>query len=188
MTSNNYKIVLLGESTVGKTSFTERVKHNTFKKNTYPTIGCEFTGVIRCSEKYSIKLLIWDTSGKNVFKVFNPQFCRNASLALVFYDLTKPIDTLGIESCFDSIPDSCDVLIVPTKYDLYKNYNIQHFDVKSHNHKIYFSDPISSKENTGIDILLDKICDILVEKPKTPYKKKSPSKVGRKEQNKYFCC
>ena len=52
------------------------------------TISCEFFAkTYTFPDDTSIKFLIWDTSGQEVFRTFTPQFCRAAYLALIFYDV-----------------------------------------------------------------------------------------------------
>lgn len=170
--NNNHKIVLLGDSTVGKTSFALRIKEDKFYEKSESTIGCEFF-----SKKYNvpgkndtIKLLIWDTSGQEVFKHFTPQFTRNTSLALVFFDLSQNFNEVSllqyIKEWIKFVQEDTTVLVVPTKYDLTKkDTSIDLFNVvKDIKNEIHVANSISSKENIGIESLEDQIIRILENK------------------------
>ncbi|CED84745.1 gtp-binding protein ypt5 [Phaffia rhodozyma] len=83
------KLVLLGEAAVGKSSVVLRFVSNDFTENKEPTIGAAFlTQKCRLEDKV-IKFEIWDTAGQERFHSLAPMYYRNASAAVVVYDVTK---------------------------------------------------------------------------------------------------
>ncbi|KAL7413238.1 GTP-binding protein ypt5 [Mrakia frigida] len=83
------KLVLLGEAAVGKSSLVLRFVSNDFSENKEPTIGAAFlTQKCRLEDKV-IKFEIWDTAGQERFHSLAPMYYRNASAAVVVYDITK---------------------------------------------------------------------------------------------------
>jgi len=79
-----YKVVMLGDSTVGKSSILYRLKFSSFSGKQESTIGCEFFAKpIPIPERpdQPVKLLIWDTAGQEVFRSFTPNFLRGALAA-----------------------------------------------------------------------------------------------------------
>ncbi|KAK9895849.1 ras-domain-containing protein [Cystobasidium minutum MCA 4210] len=83
------KLVLLGESAVGKSSLVVRFVQNDFQENKEPTIGAAFlTQKCRLEDKV-IKFEIWDTAGQERFHSLAPMYYRNAAAAIVVYDVTK---------------------------------------------------------------------------------------------------
>ncbi|GAA5857086.1 hypothetical protein JCM8547_007950 [Rhodosporidiobolus lusitaniae] len=83
------KLVLLGESAVGKSSVVLRFCQNDFQPNKEPTIGAAFlTQRCRLEDKV-IKFEIWDTAGQERFRSLSPMYYRNAQAAVVVYDVTK---------------------------------------------------------------------------------------------------
>ncbi|KAL8283663.1 hypothetical protein RQP46_005458 [Phenoliferia psychrophenolica] len=83
------KLVLLGESAVGKSSVVLRFCQNDFQANKEPTIGAAFL-TQRCRlEENVIKFEIWDTAGQERFRSLSPMYYRNAQAAVVVYDVTK---------------------------------------------------------------------------------------------------
>jgi len=160
------KIVLLGESGVGKSSFCHRIKYHSFVENMNSTVGCEFISHKNKTRNGElVKLLIWDSAGQEVFRTFTPQFVRNAAVVLLFDDMTKPSSAKTIYEFLDYIATPTTVLIVPTKYELRPlDVNYRRSDIKSKVHKIIHSPPISSKENININGLVEHICCIVVKK------------------------
>merc|ERR1712146_343437 len=87
-----YKVVMLGDSTVGKSSILYRLKFSSFSGKQESTIGCEFFAKpIPIPERphQPVKLLIWDTAGQEVFRSFTPNFLRGALAGIICYDLTN---------------------------------------------------------------------------------------------------
>ncbi|CAH6718192.1 vacuolar protein sorting-associated protein 21 [[Candida] jaroonii] len=95
MSDNNrfaqFKLVLLGESAVGKSSIVHRFVKNTFDNMRESTIGAAFlTQTITLPESNTtIKFEIWDTAGQERYKSLAPMYYRNANAALCVYDITS---------------------------------------------------------------------------------------------------
>ena len=85
-----YKICLLGDSGVGKTSIMHRYLHDTFETETVSTIGAAFHGQDLVYENQPIRLQIWDTAGQERYRTLAPLYYRHASLVLVIIDATRP--------------------------------------------------------------------------------------------------
>ena len=95
MTSTvSFKLVLLGESSVGKSSIALRFVKDQFEEFRESTIGAAFlTQTVVRDESTKVKLEIWDTAGQERYKSLAPMYYRNAHCAIVVYDITQP-DTL----------------------------------------------------------------------------------------------
>ncbi|KAI8394228.1 ras family-domain-containing protein [Radiomyces spectabilis] len=83
------KLVLLGESAVGKSSLVLRFVNREYQENREPTIGAAFLTQKCFVNNRSIKLEIWDTAGQERFHSLAPMYYRNAQAAVVVYDITK---------------------------------------------------------------------------------------------------
>ncbi len=158
----SYKVVLLGDSTVGKTCLAHRMKHNSFMHCPDSTIGCEFFAHTIESDGEKVKLLIWDTAGQEVFRSFTPQFLRNAVLVLIVYDNSTPLRLYKIETWVKMVPEDSIILIVPTKSDLQSAESVSDSlrDLKT-DKTIYFAEPTSSKTGHNIDELMIKMTEVL---------------------------
>ena len=85
----NYKFVLVGDSAVGKSSIANRYISNDFYEFQEPTIGAAFMSKKLNIDDKEIKLEIWDTAGQERYRSLAPMYYRNASVAIVVYDITK---------------------------------------------------------------------------------------------------
>lgn len=85
-----YKLVLLGDASVGKTSLVGRFLTNQFNEAVETTVGAAFsTQSVTTDSGKTIKYEIWDTAGQERFKSLAPMYYRNASCAVVVFDLTS---------------------------------------------------------------------------------------------------
>ncbi|KAL6940242.1 hypothetical protein ACO0QE_004139 [Hanseniaspora vineae] len=107
-----FKLVLLGDSSVGKSSIVQRFVKNSFDENRESTIGAAFlsqTIKIKPSTSFpsltstttsttttnpednevAIKFEIWDTAGQERYKSLAPMYYRNANAAIIVYDITQ---------------------------------------------------------------------------------------------------
>ena len=83
------KLLLLGDSSVGKTSILVKYINNKFDESSISTVGVDYMDKIIDYNKYKIKLQIWDTSGEEKFRTITKNFYRNADGLLVVFDLTR---------------------------------------------------------------------------------------------------
>ena len=92
------KVVLIGESGVGKTSIITRYTRNQFKSQLMATSGANFVtkNVIMEDENQSIKFEIWDTAGQEKFRALAKVFYKNAAVCILVYDITR-------KSSFDAL-------------------------------------------------------------------------------------
>ena len=85
------KIVLIGESGVGKTSIISRYMTDTFSATLGSTPGANFTTktVFLKNENQSIKFEIWDTAGQEKFRSLAKVFYKNAAICILVYEITR---------------------------------------------------------------------------------------------------
>ena len=86
------KVVLLGESGVGKTCIIARFINNTFEDNIMSTTGASYAGKTMTFDEYdekSIKFEIWDTAGQEKYRALTKIFYKDASVAILVYDITR---------------------------------------------------------------------------------------------------
>ncbi|ORZ14021.1 ras family-domain-containing protein [Absidia repens] len=87
--ATNVKLVLLGESAVGKSSLVLRFVNREYSENREPTIGAAFLTQKCHLNDRTIKFEIWDTAGQERFHSLAPMYYRCAQAAVVVYDITK---------------------------------------------------------------------------------------------------
>ena len=86
------KVVLLGESSVGKTSILSRFINDRFNKNEIATTGAAYATKSIIFKDYNdqiIKFEIWDTAGQEKYRSLSKIFYKDASIAILVYDITK---------------------------------------------------------------------------------------------------
>jgi len=83
------KIVLLGDTGVGKTSLVLRYVEQRFNPVSTPTIGASFLTKTIWVNENRVKLQIWDTAGQERFRSLAPMYYRGASAALLIYDVSS---------------------------------------------------------------------------------------------------
>ena len=85
----SFKIIVIGNSGVGKSSLTNKATRNIFEENYHATVGFEFfTFNVKIQGKV-ISLQIWDTCGQELFRSLITNFYRNTSLAIIVYSVTS---------------------------------------------------------------------------------------------------
>ena len=84
------KLVLLGESTAGKSSLVLRFVRGQFFDNQEPTIGAAFLTQTVALNDTMVKFEIWDTAGQERYHSLAPMYYRGAAAAIVVYDITSP--------------------------------------------------------------------------------------------------
>ncbi|CAF3024419.1 unnamed protein product [Rotaria socialis] len=117
-----FKLVLIGDSSVGKSNLLLRFTRNEFRLDTQSTIGVEFAYKQVLIEGKKIKTQVWDTAGQERFKTVIPQFYRGSEGALAVFDLTKPesFDHIitWIEELHRHTPSDVPIVLVGNKSDL----------------------------------------------------------------------
>ena len=86
---NNYKIVIIGDINVGKTSILSRFRYGTFEQAYMPTLGIDFFTKNLFYEDKTIRLILWDTAGQERFRSLIPSYLKNAHCIIIVYDITN---------------------------------------------------------------------------------------------------
>ena len=125
------KVVLLGESGVGKTSIISRYISNTFSDVLMSTTGASFaTKKLELDSDHKIKFQIWDTAGQERFRSLAKIFYQNASIAILVYDITRresfeKIRNFWIEEIKQNAPSDIILAVVGNKSDNYENEDVK---------------------------------------------------------------
>ncbi len=124
--SFKFRVVLLGEEGVGKTSLLRRFTENSFDPEYKQTIGTTFASKsvsVRCKDGYTrtVNLVIWDMGGQDTYKELRRRFMRGAAGAVIVYDVTRPETFMAMNNWFEAFRSTCpgaDVIICANKIDL----------------------------------------------------------------------
>ncbi|XP_070996833.1 ras-related protein Rab-19-like [Oncorhynchus clarkii lewisi] len=84
-----FKIILIGDSNVGKTCVVQSFKSGQFSERQQNTIGVDFTVRTVDIEGKKIKMQVWDTAGQERFRTITQSYYRSAHGAMIAYDITR---------------------------------------------------------------------------------------------------
>lgn len=84
-----FKLVFLGEQSVGKTSLITRFMYDNFDAQYAATIGIDFLSKTMYLDDRTVRLQLWDTAGQERFRSLIPSYIRDSSVAVVVYDVTS---------------------------------------------------------------------------------------------------
>lgn len=98
-----FKVVIVGDSSVGKTNLVKRFMNNTFIKDSKATVGVEFMSKTFIVNKKVFKVELWDTAGQERYKAITAAYYKGAKGAMIVYDVTS-------KSTFDNVDKWCNEL------------------------------------------------------------------------------
>lgn len=118
-----FKLVLLGNSSVGKTSLINRFTKDEFTEFEEPTIGASFlTKKVPLDDGSTVKFDLWDTAGQERYKSLAPMYYKGAAAALVVFDVTAPESFEGakdwVRELQQNAPPSIIIALAGNKVDL----------------------------------------------------------------------
>ncbi|MFX1454465.1 MAG: Rab family GTPase [Promethearchaeota archaeon] len=97
-----YKVTIVGDGKVGKTSLIKKYTEGSFKKEYIKTLGAQFYAYKTEINRDKIRLLFWDIAGQDKFHFLRPNFFKNSKAAIIVYSLEE--NQFGMES-FKHISD-----------------------------------------------------------------------------------
>jgi len=117
-----FKVVLIGDSGVGKSNLLSRFTRNEFNLESKSTIGVEFATRSIVVEGKTIKAQIWDTAGQERYRAITAAYYRGAVGALLVYDIAKHTTYENVERWLKELRDHADnnivIMLVGNKSDL----------------------------------------------------------------------
>ena len=117
-----FKVVLIGDSGVGKSNLLSRFTQNQFNIESKSTIGVEFATKTIVTEGKTIKAQIWDTAGQERYRAITSAYYRGAVGALLVYDIHKHVTFQNVERWLKELRDHADanivIMLVGNKSDL----------------------------------------------------------------------
>lgn len=156
------KVVLLGDSGVGKSSIVLRFVADNFKGDEDATIGASFMGKMMQFNEKSIKFNIWDTAGQDRYHTLAKMYYRDAQAAILVYDITKTASFLGLkrwnEELSENGPKDLIKVIAGNKEDLVEAETVNPTEVREFAAEIGASyKKTSAKTSYGIEQVFKEI-------------------------------
>ena len=116
-----FKLIVIGDSGIGKSCLMHRMCHNEFTEDHEVTVGVEFGSLLVRMQNLAFKLQIWDTAGQESFQSITKIFYRGAHAVLLTYDLTSMDSFMHLNSWFNEIKNNADanalIFLVANKKD-----------------------------------------------------------------------
>ncbi|KAI4344994.1 hypothetical protein L6164_012164 [Bauhinia variegata] len=130
-----FKIVIIGDSAVGKSNLLSRYARNEFNLHSKATIGVEFQTQSMEIDGKEVKAQIWDTAGQERFRAVTSAYYRGAVGALVVYDISRRTTFDSVGRWLDELNTHCDTtvarMLVGNKCDLENIRSVSIEDGKS---------------------------------------------------------
>ena len=163
------KIVLLGDTAVGKSCLTVRFVRNEYSEFQEPTIGAAFLAKNINYQGQNLKLEIWDTAGQERYRSLAPMYYRGAKAAVVVYDITKKDTLTGAKSWIAELQSrqpGCVIILVGNKVDLNKSRTIDADEVKEYarSHHLIHTEA-SAKTGHNVEEIFNIICREILAQP-----------------------
>ena len=162
-------LMLLGCSSVGKTSFIIRYTENIFQELRLSTFGIDFMTKIIVFKGKQYKLIFYDTSGQEKYKSMAVNMIKNSDCILMMYDITdkKSYDSINewMKSVKEAKGDDCPMILLGNKMDLEDEREITEEEGinLANEFGIEFFET-SNKNNINIKEAIDSILNTLIEK------------------------
>ena len=194
-----YKIITLGDSSVGKTSIINRFINDTFDEELTPTLGIKHTFKTLEINNTKVKLSVIDTNGQEKYRSLSVSYFRHADVVLFIFNLNEPLSFNNIQEWINVFNDNNNKKKVILKYligsksDLEQRVDQNLIDEFANNNNMLYM-ATSAKTNNQINELFQKIGeDILEEEEKKTnnmIRTKSSSRIllKTKEKNRKKCC
>ncbi|GLD98913.1 hypothetical protein PINS_up007631 [Pythium insidiosum] len=160
------KVVLLGDTGVGKSSLVLRFVTNNFRPYSESTIGASFMSKMLVVNDVPIKYQIWDTAGQEKYHSLAPMYYRGAAAAIVVYDITRKQSLTTLKNWVKELkqlgPDNIVIAIAGNKSDLEEKREVPASQARAYAEEIgaLFIET-SAKEDTNVSDLFIKISEAL---------------------------
>ncbi|OQR82535.1 Rab21/Rab5 family GTPase [Achlya hypogyna] len=156
MATKRYKVVLLGEGRVGKTSILLRYIRNEYDDRQVSTLQASYLDKKLTVDNQNLQLSLWDTAGQERFHALGPIYYRDADGALLVYDITddesfKKVKT-WVKELRRIVGEEIDIVIAGNKIDLKRNIKVTEADAVAYAKSVgathFYT---SAKLNRGLD-------------------------------------
>lgn len=199
-----HKIVLIGDSAVGKTSLLQRFAEQQFQDSHISTIGVDFKLRTIQVDNTRVKLQVWDTAGQEKFRVITKAYYRNAAGILIVYDVTNSESFVNTKRWIEEVKANCGddgvaIVLVGNKCDApNKVIDLKDQEDYANAMRLKFFET-SAKENINIDTVFIELTRMILDKQNKnkqmdkifskndDIKQLTPSNGRTKKQKKFSC-
>ncbi|EAY06618.1 small GTP-binding protein, putative [Trichomonas vaginalis G3] len=183
-----FKIIFVGDASVGKTSVIMRYQHNLFTSEFQSTVGVAFVTKQVTTSFGAATLNIWDTAGQERYKSLVPMYSRSATAAVIVFDVNDDQSFKSLpqwlEQLKQGLPANCTLFLVGNKIDLQPDYErAEAIEFAEQNHlRIFF---VSALTGAGVQELFN---DIIQTIPSKKYNATTETIPVEGSNNSSGCC
>ena len=166
-----YKIIIIGDSGVGKSNILGRYLNNEFKQETKSTVGVEFGSKKLKVSGINVKLQIWDTAGQERYRAITSAYYKGSKGCFIVYDITSTQSFDDVEKWYEEIikitEKGISLILVGNKSDLEseRKVTVEMGQNKAKNLNCPFFET-SALNNTHIDTVFQTISEDIYNKSK----------------------
>ena len=203
-----YKLIVIGDENVGKTSIINRFKSNQFTGEYEPTVGLDFQSMSLYIDDQNVTLLLYDTAGQEKYRSLIPLYTKDAHIIFLIYDISNYDSFTNVEKWYDSLSnvnkEEAIFFLVGNKVDLVEERKVKEEEGKefADQHNFIFQE-MSALTGDGIqelfmNKLLTQIRTHLLNKDKFNQEQEEENlrlklqgnseKILRNQKNKKCCC
>ena len=189
----HFKLVLLGDSAVGKSCLVVRFVRDEFFEFQEPTIGAAFLTQTVSLENATVKFEIWDTAGQERYRSLAPMYYRGAAAAIVVFDITKKDSYNGAKSWVKELQRRGDpnvvIALAGNKADMEAKRKVQTEEAQQYakDSEIIYMET-SAKTALNVRNLFIKIAEKLPKNPVIPERESFPIVPPKGAKDKKGCC
>ena len=164
-----FKVVLVGDSSVGKTNIMSKYLKNEFHEDSKATVGVEFGSKQFTIEGHNIKAQIWDTAGQERYKAITSAYYKGAKGAFVVYDITRKQSFDSVDRWINDLRAAADknlsIIIIGNKCDLedQRQVNKEQGEEKAKNNEVAFMET-SALSGENLDKAFEKMMNEVFKK------------------------
>jgi len=164
---NKYKITLIGDGGVGKTTLVKKLQAGVFIKQYNPTLGVEEHPIVRKKNNETIVYNIWDTPGQEKFGGFRERYMIKSDAVIVMFDKTSLVtfnNTSDWIGSYQSVAPNTPIILCGNKCDITKQVvtiDMMNQDYMKRNNITYLD--ISAKTDYNIEKLFETLNNKLLE-------------------------
>jgi small GTP-binding protein len=160
------KVVLVGDTKVGKSCILTRFVQDSFERSMPATIGAAFFTKVVSTSDANVRLQLWDTAGQEKFRSLAPMYYRAAAVAVVVYDITNrgTFESLPTwqKEISEKAPPNTQLVIIGNKIDLIDDRQVSTAEgeqsAKELGAKLFGE--TSAESGDGIDAIFTRIADM----------------------------
>ncbi len=162
-----FKLLLIGDSGVGKSSIVLRFADDTFTDSYISTIGVDFKIRTITIRNKIIKLQIWDTAGQERFRTITTSYYRGAHAIIIVFDITDKLTFDNVENWLENINlyanNNIQKILIGNKSDLKMDRNLNQDLINSliNNYQLKYIET-SAKNDYNINLIFEEISNQLL--------------------------